>query len=1189
MYLKRLEMKGFKSFPDKIEIDFDNGVTCVVGPNGSGKSNITDAVRWVLGEQKVKTLRGSKMEDIIFNGTRHRKPLGVAEVSLVFDNVDRKLAVDYGEVKVTRRIFRSGETEYLLNDSACRLKDIRDVFMDTGIGVDGYSIIGQGKIESILSTRNEERRLVFEEAAGIVKFRHRKRESERKLEAAVQNLLRVEDILRELEQRVGPLEEQSRKAQVYLGLSAELKVLEVNQMIREIEEAVKQAESVQSRWQETDRALGQVREELEALAARLDESRQMTEADQARSREMAQLHFQAIARVQELEQRIGTLQSETGREALEVRRIDDTLEDYALKLEELNEEIARLEAERDGLAVRLSETIANLGEAEKAIEAARLSQGTLESEQAGRRQSMIDILNSVERKKAEVRNLGQMQLTMQNRLDQVDHERILEQAKEQNKAVDSDALTAEIGEIRDYLGTMSHKKQETTGLLFQRKTELSGIQSDRDKASKRLTELEAEQRLLREMEENYQGYGESVRNILKACQAQAALGTGVHGVVADILRIPQRYETAIDVILGKSLQNIVVDSEADARRLIRHMKERAMGRATFLPMKDLKTSEEQSSQLDRLQGMKGFIGRASDLVSCAPDFRKLLGYLLDRVVIVESLDDAGAMMKLPWLRLRIVTLEGDLFIPGGAITGGSLKATKTGLLSRKRRIAEIDDEREQLLTQQTGLQERLEEAERAAARLEREVLELSRVMDERKLDLARKEEQVRQVENDLENAQAVLNKLELEKGRLKLDIEQTGQRAALLEAEIGEHETDARLLEQAVMACGQAIEAGQAALSELSERLTQMRVLKATHGEKLESAKTRHAMEVSRKADLEGLIQAAHAHKEKLRAESGQRVQAITAAEAELEESRAVVETCLKALNTHDQASEERRLGREALLGNDAELRIRAGALTERLGLCEQERQRAEAKQENLMTALWEKYELSWLEALEMKAEWQEGAAQKRIRELRKDIRELGDVNTGAIAEYAEVKERFEFLTGQRADLAEAEKGLRRIIRDLDKAMRAQFTEAFEKVRVAFQELFAELFSGGTADVLLSDPSEPLDCEISIVAQPPGKKLQSLELMSGGEKALTAIALLFAILKNKPSPFCMLDEIEAALDDVNVWRFAAFLKHFTNESQFIVITHRKGTMEIADTLYGVTMEEYGVSRILSVRMEDVPV
>lgn len=1189
MYLKRLEMKGFKSFPDKIDIEFDTGVTCVVGPNGSGKSNITDAVRWVLGEQKVKTLRGSKMEDIIFNGTRHRKPLGIAEVSLVFDNTDRKLAVDYGEVKVTRRIFRSGETEYLLNDAACRLKDIRDVFMDTGIGVDGYSIIGQGKIESILSTRNEERRLVFEEAAGIVKFRHRKRESERKLEAAVQNLLRVEDILRELEQRVGPLAEQSRKAQVYLGLSGELKTLEVNQMIREIEEAARQAEAVQSRWQETGSALQEAQSALDTLAEQLEECRLRTEEDQSRSREMAQLHFQAMARVQELEQRIEALGAEAGKEALEAQRIEDTLDDYALRMEEILDQIARLESEQSELQGRQQETLSSLDQAEEALETGRNAHSALETEQGRRRDAMIGLLNTVERQKAECRNLAQMRETMQHRLDQVDHERILEQTKEQNKTVDSDALTAEIAEIREYLGSMSHKKQEATGLLYQRKTELSGLQADRDKAFRRLAELEAEQRLLREMEESYQGYGESVRGILKACRGSEALGSGVHGVVADILRIPQRYETAIDVILGKSLQNIVVDSEADARRLIRHMKEKSMGRATFLPLQDLKGSEDQGSQLQKLQPMAGFIGRASDLVGCDPAFRKLLGYLLDRVVIVESLDHAGAMMKLPWLRLRIVTLEGDLFIPGGAITGGSLRTTKTGLLSRKRRIAEIDDERQALDGQQQALRERLEEQERAAARLEREVLELSRIMDERKLDLARKEEQVRQVETDLETAQAALGKLELEKGRLRREIEQTGLRLETLEQEIKASEEDAKLMERGILETGEAISRSQGGLAELAERLTQMRVLKATQTEKLQSLETRLAMERSRKAELEALVAGAHRQKTRLEEESVTRAQAIEAGKDELAVSRATVESCLGALSTHDQESDARRRQREELTAADAELRSRTGALTERLSLCEQEKQRAEAKQESLMAALWEKYELSWLEALELRTDWQEGPAQKRIRELRREIRELGDVNTGAIAEYEEVKERFEFLTGQRGDLAEAEKGLRRIIRDLDKAMRTQFTEAFEKVRGAFQELFSELFSGGTADVLLSDPSEPLDCEISIVAQPPGKKLQSLELMSGGEKALTAIALLFAILKNKPSPFCMLDEIEAALDDVNVWRFAEFLKHFTNRSQFIVITHRKGTMEIADTLYGVTMEEYGVSRILSVKMEEIPV
>ncbi len=1189
MYLKRLEMKGFKSFPDKIDIEFDTGVTCVVGPNGSGKSNITDAVRWVLGEQKVKTLRGSKMEDIIFNGTRHRKPLGIAEVSLVFDNTDRKLSVDYGEVKVTRKIFRSGDTEYMLNDTACRLKDIRDIFMDTGIGVDGYSIIGQGKIESILSTRNEDRRLVFEEAAGIVKFRQRKRESERKLEAAVQNLLRIEDILRELEQRVGPLEEQSRKALIYMDFNSELKTLEVNQMIREIEDAVAQAEKTQVRWVETTAALQEAQSALDALATRIEETRLQTEEDQTLSREMAQTHFLAISKVQELENRIESLKADDLREELEVQRVADTLEDYALKMDEILEQIQRLETEKEELDKKAAVSEQALQDAETAIQKSREENASLEANQMKCREAMIGHLNGIERKRSEIRNLSQMQLTMQNRMDQVDRERILEQTKEQNKTVDSDALQTELEEIRDYVENISHKKQEATSQLFQKKTELSGLVSDRDKSGKRLTELEAERRLLQEMEDNYQGYGESVRNILKACNHSQEMGSGVHGVVADLLQIPERYETAVDVILGKSLQNIVVDSEADARRLIRHMKEKSMGRATFLPIRDLKDSDDNAKQLEKLNGMPGFIGRASDLVKCPEPFKKLLKYLLDRVIIVENIDHAGAMMQFSWLRFRIVTLEGDLFIPGGAITGGSMRTTKTGLLSRKRRITEIVAEAEALQAKHASISATIEELERSAGRLEREVLDMNRIMDERKLDLARKEEQARQVETDLETAQNALNKLILEKGRLKEEIEQTGSRIRLMEQEIQEHEIDSALLEKNILENGTALEKAQGELSELQEKLTQMRVLKATQKEKAVSLNDRIALEKNRQYDLNQLVEAGKQKELQIKAESEKRKLLQVQFGDELVSSRLSVDACLAALNVHDQESEERRKQREELTIADAELRSRVGALSERLSLCEQEKLRTESKQEALMAALWEKYELSWLEALDLKTEWDEAKAQKRIRELRREIRELGDVNLGAVAEYTEVKERFEFLTGQRTDLLDAEKGLRRIIRDLDKAMRAQFTEAFEKVRGAFQELFSELFAGGTADVILSDPEEPLDCEISIVAQPPGKKLQSLELMSGGEKSLTAIALLFAILKNKPSPFCMLDEIEAALDDVNVWRFAEFLKHFTNNSQFIVITHRKGTMEIADTLYGVTMEEYGVSRILSVKMEEIPV
>lgn len=1189
MYLKKLEMKGFKSFADRIDIDFESGVTCVVGPNGSGKSNITDAVRWVLGEQKVKTLRGSKMEDVIFNGTKHRKPLGAAEVSLTFDNQDQNLNLDYSEVRITRRVYRSGESEYLINDTSCRLRDVRDLFMDTGIGTDGYSIIGQGRIDRILSNKPEERRQIFEEAAGIVKYKSRKREAERKLDNTNQNLLRVEDIINELAVRVDPLKEASEKASLYLDYSQELKGLEINQFIHE-------SDSLQ--------------EELKSIVEKIENMRN----------EQKGLHDQR----RELLQKVETLAEDIAKNESHIFQLDETYETTLQKLntdenekvvleekaihskanvERLHEELEQLKEQKLEMEDTLRSQSSNKGALEQEIQEVEtvISQYESENQRLEKlfkeketnhqesRDRIIEILNLVERRKVETKNLESLAQTMQNRLEQVDRDLIIERSKEESLELTIDGLNHDLEELKQYLENRLAKRGEDKVVLEQNEKQFEHQTNELNMDRKSLTEYEAEHKLLKEMEENYDGYGNSVRDALLACKKDKGLGKGIHGVVAELFQIPERYETAIDVILGRSLQNVVAETADDAKRVIKYLKENRIGRVTFAPLSNIRPNDVQKKELDEAKKIKGYLGVANELVLFESQYQKLFDYLLNRVIIVEDIDVATQMLKINRLKYRIVTLDGDLVIPGGTISGGSMKPKKTNILSRKRRIFELDNIIE-------SLHVRIESLEQTIATLKVDIQaqqiaieELTKIIDEHKLDEVRKKNDLTNAQKEMESLALLLKRLETEKTTLRKDVENTHGKIKAYGAEIEALNLENQQLEENMLTHKDEIDHVKVEIQEMHDKIVELKVERASVMEKYE-----HRLEnmTRLKEELQAMgsrIANLDAQKETLTQDMSQFEARKEAVAKRIEESRKALEQLKGNQVSMRELLESSKHENVELEKTDIRLQSRISEISNMLEHMESQKSKMEWKHNNLLNNMWEKYEISYLEALEMRVEIDEKTMNRQIKALRKAIRDLGEVNLNAIKEYEEVSERYGFLTEQYQDLQDAQKQLTRVIRDLEKTMKQQFLEYFEEINEHFKEIFKALFTGGQADLVLLDKEDMLNSDVDIIAQPPGKKLQSLELMSGGERALTAIALLFAILKSKPTPFCILDEIEAALDDVNVYRFADFLKEFTQKSQFIIITHRKGTMEIADNLYGVTMEEYGVSKILSVRLENVAV
>ena len=1179
MYLKSIEIHGFKSFANKIVFQFHNGITGIVGPNGSGKSNVADAVRWVLGEQKVKQLRGASMQDVIFAGTELRKPQGFASVAITLDNSDHKLPVDYDEVTITRRIYRSGESEYRMNGSQCRLKDINELFYDTGIGKEGYSIIGQGQIDKILSGKPEERRELFDEAAGIVKFKRRKTVAQKKLEDEKQNLVRVTDILAELEKQVGPLAKQSETAKEYLRLKEELKRCDANAFLAE-------TAGIQTQLKELEEKEAIVSDQLEETSLASEnlkrEYDQLTEAIAALDEGLAgkrEERTQAGMLMGNLEGQIGVLKEQINTERMNAEHIASRLSSIDGELEEKNLQMTGYERERDEIAAQAETCLKKQEDAEEALRRTEEEMMLLDQQIEDGKVSIIANLNEKASLAARKQRYATMLEQAQVRRSEV-AQRLLkfksdESVQDEQLKAEREKLDAVEAEINRLMGERTAAEENIAGLEQEVRRLNKNLNDTQQQYHTSYTRLES----LRNLAERYEGYGGSIRRVMEVRDRVK----GIHGVVADIISTEKKYEVAVETALGGSIQNIVTDSEQTAKQLIEYLKKNKYGRATFLPL----TSVGSRGGFNQEAALRepGIIGLADSLVHVEPQYRGLASYLLGRVVVAENIDCAIALARKFRYSLRIVTLEGELLSAGGSMTGGAFK-NSSNLLGRRREIEELEaackkalvrvDEiqkdlslNEGLLTEERENLERLRAAGQEAI-LRRNTIQIGIAgLEEKKTEIAESstdmvrenqdlEEQLREIGRSQEQLREEEERLEGQNAQTSREIERlTG------ELERARQDSDARRQE---------LSGAQMETSGLHQR----------HQFALENI--RRVREEMRRLDEE---------KRELSQGAGGSSQAIASREAEIGQLRELIESTGRKNAQLEEEIEKARQEKEAqtarqntFFARREEISGEMGRLDKELLRLQNQSEKLSERMESYVNYMWSEYELTrqGAEALRDEDAPELGQLKRRLEELKSAIRSLGNVNVNAIEDYKEISERYEFMKTQHGDLVKAEEALLKIIEELDAGMRRQFEEKFREIQREFDKVFKEMFGGGSGKLELLEDEDLLEAGIQIIAQPPGKKLQNMMQLSGGEKALTAIALLFAIQNLKPSPFCLLDEIEAALDDSNVDRFAKYLHKLTKYTQFIVITHRRGTMMAADRLYGITMQEKGVSTLVSVNL-----
>ncbi|MEA4896711.1 MAG: chromosome segregation protein SMC [Christensenellaceae bacterium] len=1184
MRLKKLEIQGFKSFADRTEITFEHGITGIVGPNGCGKSNISDAVRWVLGEQSAKTLRGGKMEDVIFGGTEKRRRLSFCEVVLIFDNEDRALPLDFGEVGVSRRVYRSGESEYAINKTPCRLRDVVELFRDTGIGKEGYSLIGQGRIDEILSVKSEDRRQIFEEAAGIVKYKARRAEAQKRMENTRLNLTRVEDILGELEARVEPLRAQSETAREYLALREELKGLELNAFLVRTERYGARIEELTCAQQATSAALEEAEAEKLMLGQRRDDEQAALsgfEADAAEAREQVQ---RLIREVEAREGAASVLRERMAATERDRARIEGDLAAARSGGGGIEAQLSKLAAEIESGRARLAALKLTQAQAEQELRAREQTLALREEESERLKAAVIDTMNRLSDVKSEQARLDAMRDALMSRIESMAREEALggDQGELLLRAVlKAEERLAEERAAKDELDQLSANAVERVKALAERGEELNErlaqLTGARQDVASRLKVLE-------EMQRDYEGYQFSVKNVLM--QARRTGSSGVHGVVASLIQVPRRLERAIDVALGGALQHIVVEREEDAARLIEYLKAGRLGRATFLPLSAIR-GRLLDGQERRLLTMPGCLGLASELIGCDERYRGVVDNLLGRTVIAEDLKSGIAIMRAGRHAFRLVTLEGDVMNPGGSMTGGSVQSRVTSLLSREREVGEHREQLQRLEVELLTTREEAQAQDEARAELKRERAELFERLHQQEIACAREEAHLAAAQGELSAHEGRAQRSLEAREQLEAQLQSVEDQLSSLKGRSeGESQANASQKDQAVELSRMVVQL-RSDVAGLSGAVADGRV-KLTACERDLNAQMADQARLSRqKSDTAQLLM-----------DSEQALEAARLAfkrdQAQLKEDERGLAQFRAELNgrrARFQAIEEQRTGAQAALKQAGDgldrVRARIDELTDRSHRGELQLSRVEGELKGLTDRVWEDYELSYEGASAFRDEgFKLGESEKRIAEIRARIKSMGSVNVAAVDEYRETVERFGELNTQRDDLIKAELDLNGIIEDLSRRMEAQFKAEFYKLNDNFQQTFVELFGGGQAELRLADPKDALGCGIDVVAQPPGKKLTMLSLLSGGERALTAIAILFAMLRLKPTPFCFLDEIEAALDDANIDNYAEFLKAYSRKTQFVIVTHRKGTMERCDALYGVAMEEKGVSRMVSVRLSE---
>ena len=1181
MYLKSIEIHGFKSFANKLVFNFHNGITGIVGPNGSGKSNVADAVRWVLGEQSAKQLRGSNMQDVIFAGSEMRKPMGYAYVAITLDNSDHKLPIDFEEVTVSRRVYRSGESEYLINGSPCRLKDVYEMFYDTGIGKEGYSIIGQGQIDKILSGKPEERRELFDEAAGIVKFKKRKSTALKKLADEQANLVRVNDILAEKEKRVEPLEKQSKVARDYLAKKEELKTLDVNLFLLDsqraqtaLSELTGKLEIVRNDLKENnDKYDGikdeysKVEEEMEQLDRQIEEKRnRMSESDLMKAKLEGQI---SLNREQINSAKNNREHYEQQKASLNERLNIQTSEknEFDRKKKEIDKELTELTEVRDKAKAELSVIQKRIEELSNGIETDK--------------NTIIGMLNERAAIKADLGRFDTM--LEQARIHKAELQSKLLRAKSEEKEQEEGLkkLYDELNEINAQILKTDREKEVLEEQLSEFKQTLES--KDRELSEAQISYHKEKSRLdaMKNIAERYDGYGGSIKRVME----QKESVKGIIGVVADIIDVDKEYETAIETALGGNIQNIVTQDEAVAKKMIRMLKDTKGGRATFLPLTSVKDRGEFNKP--EVRNEKGFIGMASELVKADKKYSDVIGQLLGAIIVADHVDNALAMAKKYNYLLRIVTLEGEYLTPGGALAGGAFK-NASNLLGRKREIEELEAEVKKSLKKIEKIMEDIENTKETRRTVRKKIEDLQEELQDHyikqntaQMSVDRAEEIKNETMNGYLNLENDNREVEQQVNEINTNKEETGHK-------LSESEDKEKELQDKIAAYG-------SELDELREKETEQ-VLSSTDIElkvtSLERDAEHAASNVGRAQEEIGRINSEIGEIDGKISESeneiNERLKNIEEIEKTLAASAGSKDSDQESIDEFVARKEELAKKQKSFFSATDELKNRITSLEKEVMRLDTQKERIEEEQENRVGYMWNEYEITLSSAAQMRNEAYNDVTSIRrsIRELREGIRALGEVNVNAIEEYKTLMEEYTFLKNQHDDLVEAEKTLTGIVAELDEAMRTQFAEKFKDIEKEFDKVFKEMFGGGQGSLKLQEEEDILEAGISIIAQPPGKRLQNMMQLSGGEKALTAIALLFAIQNLKPSPFCLLDEIEAALDESNVGRFAGYLHKLTKHTQFIVITHRRGTMEQADRLYGITMQEKGVSTLVSVNLID---
>ena len=1182
MQLKKLEIQGFKSFADKTEVIFLDGITTIVGPNGSGKSNISDAVRWVLGEQSVKNLRGAKMEDVIFAGTQARKKVGFAEVSMYLDNSDGELPVEFQEVVVTRRVFRTGESNYLINGSECRLKDIQELFMDTGLGKDGYSIISQGKIDEILSNKSEERRHIFEEASGIVKYRTRKDEASRKLENTETTLVRVSDIISEIENTIGPLEKKAEVAKEFLKLRDELKVLDIKlfidrvdqnaMIIKDLDDTIatltKDVSSQSEQEQIMEEEKSHLKDLLQNLSNQIEEARVKYYSVESETEKLNSKIALLNVNIDTSNQNVDRLKGEIAEDNEKVELLKEEIQKRLQKKENMSASKVKFEKELEQKQEELTKMMETLDS--KGIEIENLKkiideQNEEKYELKSNISSMSATIESDEKQLEEKEKIASRNISQKDSMNQLQSDICMELNTKNN----------ELNQVMEVYHADMQKIEENTKKMEELTGKISSVNQE-------LMTLRAKYNYMTNLESENEGYHKSVKSVLDyASQKQIK---EVYGTIANLISTEEKYEYAIEVALGGFLQNVVVESEEEAKKMISYLKENSLGRVTFLPLNTI--TEVKSNVNNKIEKMDGVIGTATSLVHFDSRFSKAIELALSNVIVVDVIDHAIAISKKFKNAFRIVTLDGELVAQTGSITGGQLKNKSTGLIGRQEKIAKLKVAIEDKEKGMKQLKEQEILLEQEKEKISTQIEEILQNKDSLNIEVATLKEKLENVKNEIEKLTAMKESSQTLVQVLKEEIENLKANILEKEARIIKIDEENLAKQEIIQEYARFNQEKQKEIDFLNEDVVNLKISLSSFDESVASI---DEMKEKIEQDIKNFIEGIEKKQEQITQLSEKVVLQLKEIEEMKEQIKEQSKFKLEFLESTDALKKEKETietKQEELDHNRIEQVKKIEKLKEEIAKVENKKVKFDIELQNLKNKMWDDYELTVSSAKQLAKgiSIEEKDLLKRAEKIRKEIKALGEVNIGAIEEFKTLKERYDFIKKQKNDLEETKNKLNNLIGNMTSIMKQQFSKQFKIITENFNETFKELFGGGKAELKLSDDTNILTSGIEIEVQPPGKKLQNMMLLSGGERALTATALLFAILKMKSPPFCILDEIEAALDDVNVHRFAEYIKKYSKKNQFIVITHRKGTMEVASSVYGVTMQEYGISKVVSMKL-----